>query len=115
MSFVYMIHEDYMRLALAEAELAAQQGLGPFGVVVVDPQGQVVWRDHDRQKELIDPIAHGEVNSIRSLCKNLNTLSLKGYRFYTTSEPCPTCMTSMIKAQVSYCGYGAKTETTASL
>ncbi len=110
-----MTQEEYMDLAIEEAELSVKQGNGPFAVIVVDPEGKVVWKDHDRQKELTDPTAHGEINAIRYLCKKLNTLSLKGYSFYTTSEPCPTCLTGMIKAQVSNSCYGAKTESTASL
>ena len=110
-----MTPQEIMKLAIDEAEISVQQGQGPFAVVVLDPQGNVVWKDHDRQKELIDPTAHGEINAIRNLCKQLNTLSLKGYTFYTTSEPCPTCLTGMIKARVSTNYYGAKTETNASL
>lgn len=72
-------------------------------------------KDHDRQNEQTDPTAYGEMNAIRYLCPKLGTKSLKGYRFYTTSEPCPTCLTAMIKARVSYTYYGAKTEPTASL
>ncbi len=102
-------------MAIEEADLSVKEGQGPFAVVVVDPQGTIVWKDHDRQKELTDPTAHGEVNAIRYLCKKLNTMSLRGYSFYTTSEPCPTCLTSMIKAQASFSYYGAKTETSASL
>lgn len=107
--------EELMRLALEEAELSVKEGNGPFAVVVVDPNGNVVWKDHDRQKELSDPTAHGEINAIRYLCGSLKTLSLKGYIFVTSSEPCPTCLTGMIKAQVSKNYYGAKTEKTASL
>ena len=104
-----------MKLAMEEAELSVKTGNGPFAVVVVDPNGKVIWKDHDRQKELTDPTAHGEINAIRYLCKKLRTMSLRGYTFYTTSEPCPTCLTGMIKAQVSTNYYGAKTELTASL
>ncbi len=107
--------EDYMKLAIEEAELSVKEGNGPFAVVVVNPQGELVWKDHDRQKELTDPTAHGEINAIRYLCKKLDTMSLRGYIFYTTSEPCPTCLTGMIKAQVSTSYFGAKTESTASL
>lgn len=107
--------EEYMRLAMEEAELSVKDGNGPFAVIVVSPEGEVVWKDHDRQKELTDPTAHGEINAIRYLCKKLNTVSLRGYTFYTTSEPCPTCLTAMIKAQVSTNYYGAKTEPSASL
>lgn len=107
--------EELMKMAIDEAELSVKEGNGPFAVVVADPEGNIVWKDHDRQKELSDPTAHGEINAIRKLCVQLKTLSLKGYTFVTTSEPCPTCLTAMIKAQVSKNYYGAKTEATASL
>lgn len=110
-----MTHEDYMKLALEEAKKAVEEGNAPFSVVVVDSDGKVVWKDHDRVNERTDPTAHGEINAIRSLCPKLGTLSLKGYTFYTTSEPCPTCLTDCIKAQVSNLYFGAETEPTASL
>ncbi len=104
-----------MRLALEEAELAAQEGNAPFGCVVTDSEGNVAIKEHDRVKERMDPSAHGEVNAVRKLCRRLNTLSLSDFTFYTTSEPCPTCMTVMIKAKVKTVFYGAKTEESASL
>lgn len=105
-----------MREALAEAERALSEGNAPFGVVVIDNHsGEIIWRDHDRIKELMDPTAHGEVNAIRGLCKSKSTLSLRDTTFYTTSEPCPTCLSSMIKAKVGRSYYGAETEVTASL
>jgi tRNA(Arg) A34 adenosine deaminase TadA len=111
-----MTHEDYMREAMKEADIAVVQGNAPFGVVVIDNQsGEIICRDHDRVKENCDPIAHGEINAIRKLCKEQNTLSLRETTFYTTSEPCPTCLTGMIKAKVSKNYYGAETEATASL
>lgn len=110
-----MNHEQIMEIALEEAERAVREGNAPFACVVTDSEGNVMLREHDRVKELVDPTAHGEINAIRKLCKELNTLSLENYTFYTTSEPCPTCLTSMIKARVSRVFYGAKTESDASL
>ncbi len=110
-----MTHEDYIKLAMEEAQKAADRGGAPFGVVVINKEGDVVWRDHDRVNEHVDPTAHGEINAIRGLCKKLNTLKLREYTFYTTSEPCPTCLTACIKAQVPTIYYGAPTEETASL
>lgn len=107
--------ENIMKLALEEAQLSVQLGSVPFACVVTDSSGKVVLKEHDRVKEYTDPTAHSEVNAIRKLCKQLNTLSLADYTFYTTSEPCPTCMSSMIKAKVKRVFYGAKTEPTASL
>ena len=110
-----MTHGDYIKLAMEEAQKAADRGGAPFGVVVINKEGDVVWRDHDRVNEHVDPTAHGEINAIRGLCKKLNTLKLREYTFYTTSEPCPTCLTACIKAQVPTIYYGAPTEETASL
>lgn len=111
-----MTHEDYMREALKEADTAVKEGNAPFGVVVVDNiSGEIICREHDRVNEYCDPTAHGEINAIRTLCQERNTLSLRETTFYTTSEPCPTCLTGMIKAKVSKNFYGAETEITASL
>ena len=104
-----------MALAMEEAELSVSKGSFPFAVVVVNELGEVVWKDHDRVEELNDPGAHGEVNAIRSLCAKFGTLSLEKFTFYTTSEPCPTCLTYCIKAKVGSIFYGAKTEKIASL
>jgi tRNA(Arg) A34 adenosine deaminase TadA len=110
-----MTHEDYMKMAIEESNLAVKDGNAPFAVVVVNENGDVVMKDHDRVKEFMDPTAHGEINAIRTLCKQLDTLSLKNMTFYTTSEPCPTCLSACIKAKVKAIYYGAETELSASL
>jgi tRNA(Arg) A34 adenosine deaminase TadA len=110
-----MTNEDYMKEAMSEADLSVTSGSYPFGCVVVDKVGKIVWQDHDRVEELQDPTAHGEVNAVRHLCKELQTLNLSEYIFYTTSEPCPTCLTTLVKARVQKMYYGAETESTASL
>lgn len=111
-----MTHEDYVSEAMKEAEKAVANGNAPFGVVVVNNDtGEIIWRDHDRVKEYMDPTAHGEVNAVRGLCKKLCKLSLKNTTFYTTSEPCATCLSSMVKAKVPFSYYGAETEEDASL
>lgn len=104
-----------MKLAMEEDNIVVQEGNAPFACLVIDRKGTIIMREHDRVLEQMDPTAHAEINAIRRLCKQLHSLSLKNYIFYTTSEPCPTCMTSMIKAHVSQVVHGAKTETTASL
>ena len=108
--------EDYMKEAIKEADMSVAQGNSPFAVIVVDKDtNEIVWRDHDRVKEKCDPTAHGEINAIRALCHQFQTLSLSNFAFYTTSEPCPTCLSAMIKAKISLNYYGAETESTASL
>ncbi len=110
-----MSDEAYMRLAIEEAELAVSEGNAPFSCVVADESGNIILKEHDRVKELTDPTAHGEVNAIRKLCLDRNSLSLEDCIFFTTSEPCPTCLSSLIKAKVQKVVYGCKTEKNASL
>jgi tRNA(Arg) A34 adenosine deaminase TadA len=100
-------HEFYIKKAIKVADRAAKNGHHPFAVIVVDADGKIVWKDHNRVKERKDPTAHAEINAIRYLCKKLNTLLLKGFVFYTTSEPCPLCFAAMNNAQVSACYFGA--------
>jgi len=108
-------HEFYMREALNEAEKSIASGSYPFACVVVDNGGEIVCREHDRVDEYTDPTAHGEINAIRHLCKKLNIKNLSGFTFYTTSEPCPTCLSSLLKAKVNVVVFGTETEADASL
>jgi tRNA(Arg) A34 adenosine deaminase TadA len=111
-----MTHEDYMCEAIKEADLAVTEGNAPFGVVVVDnTTGEIVSRDHDRVKENCDPTAHAEINAIRTLCRDRVTSKLPDVTFYTTSEPCLTCFSAMIKAKVPQSYFGADIEEDASL
>lgn len=104
-----------MKLALAEAERSIVSGSLPFAAVAVDERGEVVGQDHDRVEEYSDPTAHAEVNLIRKICRERQSTSLSDLTFYTTSEPCPTCLSAMIKAKVKRCVFGCDTEPTASL
>jgi tRNA(Arg) A34 adenosine deaminase TadA len=104
----------FMAITMDEVEKAAEQGYPPFVVVVLDGNGKIIHVDHDRVKELGDPTAHAEINAIRQLCRERNQLKLPDTTFITSSEPCVTCMSAMIKAHVDTVVFGARTENTAS-
>ncbi len=111
-----MNHIFYMEGAIKEAQVSIDSWSFPFSVIVVDKKTwEIVYRDHDRVNEYMDPTAHAEVNAIRYLCKKFSQLSLENYIFYTSSEPCPTCLTACIKAHIPEIYFGADTELTASL
>ena len=98
--------EHYVRLAMAQAELAARSGNAPFGAVIVDTLGDVVAAEHNRVQESLDPSAHAEINAIRVACRRVLMPTLEGYRLYVTKEPCPMCLVCMIEAKVSAVYYG---------
>ena len=60
--------EHYIRLAMAQAQLAARSGNAPFGAVIVDTLGDVIAAEHNRVRETLDPSAHAEINAIRVAC-----------------------------------------------
>ena len=98
-------HEKYMRLALAEAEVALAKGEVPIGAVVVC-HDRVVARAHNLTETLCDPTAHAEVSAIRAACKKLGTFNLSEYEIFTSCEPCPMCLGAIYWAHLSKIYYG---------
>ncbi|MGN0684067.1 MAG: nucleoside deaminase [Oscillospiraceae bacterium] len=103
---------EFMRLAIEEAEngIKNREG-GPFGCVVVK-NGAVVGRGHNQVVKLKDPTCHGEVMAIRDACKNLGTFDLSGCELYTTGEPCPMCFGAILWANITKVYYGCNIDDT---
>lgn len=97
---------DYMKEAIAEAYEGIRHGHGgPFGSVVVK-DGKIVGRGHNRVLLCKDPTCHGEIEAIRDACRHLNTPDLSGCTLYTTAEPCPMCLGSILWANIQTVYYG---------
>lgn len=98
--------EIYMRLALDQADLAAQEGEVPIGAVVVH-DGQVIAAAHNRRETDRDPSAHAEFSAMLMAAHKLDRWRLSGCTVYVTLEPCLMCAGLMINARVDRCVYGA--------
>ncbi len=99
--------ERYLRMAMEEAEAAAQAGNHPYGAVLVDPDGAIVATGGNGINKEHDPSSHAEMNVIRQACRERQTLSLEGYRLYTNGAPCTMCATAIIRTGVSEVWYSA--------
>jgi len=97
---------EMIRLAMAEAELAAEAGDVPCGAVVV-VGGEVVAKAHNRREADADPTAHAEVLAIREAAKLLGNWRLSGATVYITKEPCVMCAGALMSARVERVVYGA--------
>ncbi len=102
-------HERYMRMALAEAELAAAQGEVPVGAVIVRG-GEILARTHNRREQTQDPTAHAEMLAIREAAAKLSDRRLSGCTLYVTLEPCPMCAGALVMAKLAACYFGANDE-----
>jgi tRNA(adenine34) deaminase len=101
-----MTDEDFMRVALDEASLAASEGETPIGAVVVC-DGVVVARAHNRRENDRDATAHAEMLAIRAASERLGRWRLTGCTVYVTLEPCPMCAGALQQARIDRLVYGA--------
>lgn len=103
--------EPAMRLALAEAELAATGSPDgadvPVGAVVLDPGGNVVARARNQREALADPTAHAEIQVLRAAGQAAGDWRLTGYTLIVTLEPCAMCAGAVTAARLSRLVFGA--------
>ena len=75
----------WMRLALAQAQLAADLGEVPVGAVAVYA-GQVIGAGYNRKEADLDPTAHAEMTALRQAAVYLRNWRLIGVTL-SASEP----------------------------
>lgn len=98
--------EEFMRLALAEAEKALLAGEVPVGAVIVRG-GEVIASAHNGPVGLKDPSAHAEILTLRRAAAAEGNYRLAGATLYVTIEPCLMCAGALIHARVSRLVFGA--------
>lgn len=101
--------ERFMRMAIAEAEQAIEEGEIPIGAVVVS-QGRVIARAHNQTETLHDVTAHAEMLAITAAANQLGGKYLQDCTLYVTVEPCIMCAGAIGWAQIKRIVYGAADE-----
>jgi tRNA(adenine34) deaminase len=101
-----MTDDDYMKLALALAQDAAQAGEVPVGAVVVK-DGEIVGRGYNAPISSHDPSAHAEMQALRAAAQTLGNYRLIGCTLYVTLEPCAMCSGAIQHARISRLVFGA--------
>lgn len=99
--------EDFMREALAEAEVSQEQGEVPVGAVVI-LDGGVIARGHNSVIGSNDPTAHAEIVALREAARAIGNYRLTGATVYSTIEPCAMCAGALVHARIARLVYGAK-------
>lgn len=98
--------ERWMRMALLEAEQAAEEGEVPVGAVVVC-NGKIVGRGHNMTETLKDVTAHAEMMAITAAANTLGGKYLPNCTLYVTVEPCAMCAGAIGWSQMGRLVYGA--------
>jgi tRNA(adenine34) deaminase len=72
----------------------------PIGAVI-EKDGEIVGRGHNRTESSKDPTAHAEILAIQDAAKNLGGWRLLGCTLYVTTEPCSMCAGAIILARLT--------------
>ena len=98
-----------MRIALAEAQAAADAGEVPVGAVILDPAtGAVIARAANAPIAGHDPTAHAEIMALRAAATALGSYRLTGLTLFVTLEPCAMCAGAISHARIGRLVYGAE-------
>jgi tRNA(adenine34) deaminase len=97
--------EYFMRLALREAERAAEHDDVPIGAVVVR-DGEVIGSGHNERELRQDPTAHAEVLALREAARVGGSWRVLDAVLYVTLEPCAMCAGAIVLARVPRVIYG---------
>jgi tRNA(Arg) A34 adenosine deaminase TadA len=98
-----------MRIALAEAQAAADAGEAPIGAVVVDPAtGEVVSKAGNAPIGRSDPTAHAEILALREAATKVGNYRLTGLELFVTLEPCAMCAGAISHARIGRLVFGAE-------
>jgi len=95
----------YMRMALREAERAAEAGEVPCGAIIVK-DGQILGKAHNQTELLKDPTAHAEILAITQAAAALENWRLTDAVLYVTKEPCPMCAGAIVLARLKKVVWG---------
>ena len=103
-----MNDEEYMRMALVEAQRAADMGEVPIGAVVVYhpidkgtrrplAEPRVIARACNIRETQQDPAGHAEFVAMKQAAAELGVWRLTGCTVYVTLEPCIMCFNFFIR------------------
>ena len=101
-----MPDEQFMLLALEQAQHAWNLGEVPVGAVVVK-DGFVIATGFNQPIGKHDPTAHAEIIALRAAALKLGNYRLPGCELYVTLEPCVMCSGAMMHARLARVVFGA--------
>ncbi len=90
---------ELMRLALSEAERAAQFGDVPVGAVIASEGHALAFAGNERERRN-DPTAHAEMLVLQAAASGRGGWRLPATTLYVTLEPCAMCAGAIVLARV---------------
>lgn len=102
--------EKWMRVAIEEAQKAADRGDEPFGAVLLNSNGEFICSAGNSENTENNPCMHAETTLIRKACQILNSKDLRGCILIANAECCPMCGSALTLAGIKEFYIGAQME-----
>jgi tRNA(adenine34) deaminase len=99
-------HAEWMRLALAEARRALDDGEAPIGCVLVDGTGAVIGQGHNTMRDTGIVTAHAEMNAFAAAGDKV--VPGEPIVMVSTLEPCVMCTGAAMQAGVTTIVFGLR-------
>lgn len=100
----------FMQKALAQADIAFKNGEVPVGAVIVDSNGKIIARAHNKIEGIGCQFGHAEVLAIKKACKKIGDWRLDNCSIYVTLEPCLMCLGLIQLSRIKNLYFGALSE-----
>ena len=97
--------QRFMKLAIDQAFIAADNGDVPVGAVIVF-ENRVIAKAHNQRQLLNDPTAHAEIIALTQAAEAVGNWRLNGCSVYVTLEPCPMCAGALVMARIDRLVFG---------
>jgi len=98
--------EEFLSLAIEEAEKAFHKDEVPIGAVIV-LDNTVIAKAHNLKETRKDTTAHAEMLAIQDAQKAMNDWRLTDCTLYTSLEPCVMCAGAILHARLKKVVYAA--------
>lgn len=102
-----MNFEQYMQLAIIQAQKALLVGEVPIGAIVVAANGEVIGEGYNLVETNQTQTAHAEMMAIRHATQKIGNWRLQGCTLYSSLEPCAMCMSAVVISRVARVVFGA--------
>lgn len=98
--------EEFMRAAIEQAKLSADEGEVPVGAVVVC-DNEIIAVGRNRREGSKNALAHAEIEAIDAACRKKGGWRIFMCDLYVTLEPCPMCSGAIMNSRIRRVVYGA--------
>jgi tRNA(adenine34) deaminase len=104
-----MTNEEFMKLAIKEAQRAAEAGEIPVGAIIVR-ENVIISKGFNKKEKKKNPIMHAEIIAIQNACRKLESWRLSDCLLFVTMEPCLMCVGAIIESRIQKVVCGIKND-----